>query len=400
MAYIVLVLCALAAVHAAAKNITIDDQYGDLVADMLPIYSPSGAWVQGDNCDGCALKPNEVYAYNNTWHDSTYLAVVSGYPTATLLFSGTAIYVYFIIINQAPNATGIQVNTDVYFTLDGASLGHFTNTPSVGSSIRFTYDYLVFATESLNYTAHELIMQSRAVALFDYAVYTVPDPDTASSTASSSTTISLSSTTSRTPTIPTSATASLATAAPPSPSTSTHHAAVGAIVGGVVGGLAGLAILLFLLLAWRQRGKLLFINRAPRDRVSLTASEPKSAEDALPAPAEAGWSPQDALHPFVVSQIEHNPTDVAPSPRPSCEPTNATKSGTTPLQSTNSQDTLPLGQATQVQNLELQNIVERLQALERDVRGYDALLPDYQSVQGPESPVSLRSSQGDDSGRP
>ena len=56
-----------------AVNITIDDQYGDVLTGVVPTYSPSGGvWSQGANCSLCSARPNASLATFGTWHDSTW----------------------------------------------------------------------------------------------------------------------------------------------------------------------------------------------------------------------------------------------------------------------------------------------------------------------------------------
>jgi hypothetical protein len=51
--------CLLAGIsRAILTNRTIDDQYGDKLTGLLPQYSPSGVWNQGNGCVPCAIRPD------------------------------------------------------------------------------------------------------------------------------------------------------------------------------------------------------------------------------------------------------------------------------------------------------------------------------------------------------
>lgn len=79
----------LSLVLATPRNVTIDDQTGDAVTGLKPIYNPSIAWNQGAGCGFCAAKPNTSDAEGGTWHDGTY--VPGRYPEQfdfTLQFNG------------------------------------------------------------------------------------------------------------------------------------------------------------------------------------------------------------------------------------------------------------------------------------------------------------------------
>lgn len=52
----------------------IDDEYGDLVTGIQPIYSGT-KWSQGATCSSCDFKPDPSKTFNGTWHDNTH------YPT-------------------------------------------------------------------------------------------------------------------------------------------------------------------------------------------------------------------------------------------------------------------------------------------------------------------------------
>ncbi|KAJ8483081.1 hypothetical protein ONZ45_g14728 [Pleurotus djamor] len=52
-------------------NVTIDDEYGDLLTGALPSYEQADAWHQGNSCLPCAAKLNSSKTFMQTWHDNT-----------------------------------------------------------------------------------------------------------------------------------------------------------------------------------------------------------------------------------------------------------------------------------------------------------------------------------------
>lgn len=67
-----LLLAADHCVRADPVNRTIDDQYEDPTGGGNVSYGPiPEAWIQGNGCNGCAVTPDEGYAYKRTWHDAT-----------------------------------------------------------------------------------------------------------------------------------------------------------------------------------------------------------------------------------------------------------------------------------------------------------------------------------------
>ena len=59
-------------VAAALVNRTIDDQFGDSVTGLLPVYSPAkGVW-DNQTCIGCAIKADVTRAFMGTYSAATY----------------------------------------------------------------------------------------------------------------------------------------------------------------------------------------------------------------------------------------------------------------------------------------------------------------------------------------
>lgn len=76
-------------VLAVLVNRTIDDQFGDPITGIMPVYSPEANWQQGATCGGCWAQPSKYMTFDGTWHDSTYFVTSGGPPhSITIPFNG------------------------------------------------------------------------------------------------------------------------------------------------------------------------------------------------------------------------------------------------------------------------------------------------------------------------
>lgn len=157
-------------------------------------YSPSSQWSEGTQCTTCAIHPDPSSAKDGTWHDTT---ASPGNPRSiTFSFTGTAVSVFNILPGVDRSAPTTHV--DLTFSLDG---GFGTPFKFNSSDDSLQYNVRVFTASELDNTPHSLIIQTASdvdsVVLFDYIVYTIPDPPpsitTTSTTTSSITTSSSSS---------------------------------------------------------------------------------------------------------------------------------------------------------------------------------------------------------------
>lgn len=166
----------------ALTNRTIDDEKGDSVTGAMPVYAPDDLnWIQGLTCVHCTMLPGKVIDINanfdGTWHDCTYHP---GTPdrTITASFSGTAVYVYFIVPNTVPWTTTFM---NLSFSIDSTYFNQYEHTPDSSSTIN--YQVLVFHALNLANTAHSIEMRatgpSDSILLFDYMAYTVGEVDAA-----------------------------------------------------------------------------------------------------------------------------------------------------------------------------------------------------------------------------
>ncbi|KAL0068142.1 hypothetical protein AAF712_004802 [Marasmius tenuissimus] len=140
----------------------------------------------------------------------------------TLRFNGTGIAVYFILAND-DYGPGITTRTECNFTLDGAVRKSYVHEPRYQGGLEYNVE--VYREEGLENRYHTLDVATgkrpyNVYIAFDYATYTVEEPDEVRQPASSN---------------------------------SDHGAPIGAIVGGVIGGVLLLGGLIFLVVLWKRR---------------------------------------------------------------------------------------------------------------------------------------------------
>ncbi|KAJ2981000.1 hypothetical protein NUW54_g10930 [Trametes sanguinea] len=163
---------------AALVNRTIDDQRGDSVTGQLPSKSPANKWAFGQLCPHCGIPAGSVVdpkkVFQGTWSDSTYHP---GLPDHVInaSFTGTAVYVYNLIVNIVPEIT---TETNLSFSVDGTYMGQYIHFPSAPPPLVF-YNVCVFSFTELPNQAHLLEVRatgpSASLILFDYIVYSTFD---------------------------------------------------------------------------------------------------------------------------------------------------------------------------------------------------------------------------------
>ena len=78
-------------VAAGVVNRTIDDQFGDSVTGILPVYSPAkGVW-DNQTCVGCAIKADVTRAFMGTYSAATYNPGLTSMGI-TMQFSGWSLF--------------------------------------------------------------------------------------------------------------------------------------------------------------------------------------------------------------------------------------------------------------------------------------------------------------------
>ncbi|KZT06159.1 uncharacterized protein LAESUDRAFT_200320 [Laetiporus sulphureus 93-53] len=246
-------------------NRTIDDEYGDSVTGLIPLYQ--GNWNYGPRCSECCIHPDTLLVFDRTWHDTT-TQTTDPVANFTLTFNGTAIWVYCIIPNFVDTVT-ITTYVNLSFELDGDYVQTFSHEPELNNA-SMAYNVTVYSNTSMDNREHTLIMTPQhavnaSVVLFDWAQYTYdpgPDAESGSSSTSSSSRVGsgssrpMPSTSANKSTSSTITSSSSSTPVPVSSGTSdSSRTPVNAIAGGVGGGLGALVLgLLVLFLCHRRRG--------------------------------------------------------------------------------------------------------------------------------------------------
>ncbi|KAH9934655.1 uncharacterized protein B0H18DRAFT_483253 [Fomitopsis serialis] len=237
------ILLLISRASSIASNRTIDDTFGDSATGALPIYSRS--WSKGQNCPSCLAQPDKNATFDHTWHDTTSNSPPdSPAHNVSIVFHGTAIWVYCVVPNRIKDATTL---VNITFALDGVPAGSYQHMPR--NTATYDYNVTVYENTMLSNSIHTLVMTAEndpnpSILLFDWALYTVEDgSDTQpSSSLSQATSLSVNTDT------PTSSASSHATTwgaagdatASPQVSVSTGlashpHSNTSAVIGGVIG---------------------------------------------------------------------------------------------------------------------------------------------------------------------
>lgn len=179
--------------NAELVNITVDDSWPAALTGKTISYSSE--WQDGPSCTDCWAAPDARLARNGTWHDATFGPPQSP-QTATLMFTGTtsplfssvfhplistrlyatgsALYVYVILAPDSAHA-GLTADSNMFFTLDGKSVGAFSLNAS--SYNDYQYNYAAYSNPSIGNGDHTFILQNgqegatNSLILLDYMVY-------------------------------------------------------------------------------------------------------------------------------------------------------------------------------------------------------------------------------------
>ncbi|KAF5331008.1 hypothetical protein D9619_005245 [Psilocybe cf. subviscida] len=298
---------------ATLTNRTIDDTFGDSFTGEKVQFLPTTANVwQDQTCVGCAINPDILQAYQGTYTAATYNPGL-GSANFTLNFHGTAIYVFFILANNA--GSGITTLTALNFTLDDQPPQFKLHAPDV-TTTDIQYNFMLFSQTGLPAAQHSLLVSTSGVdndvyVNFDYAIYThddsaivVPQPSSPAS-ASASASASLSTTASTAASTTASTTASSSTPFSPAPPlpvistdtprhtsnptrptglddhgrTATSKVNGGAVAGGVIGALLAVALVVVILFLLRRRQKRLDTEQLLFKKVEIDPAEPVTVSE-------------------------------------------------------------------------------------------------------------------------
>ncbi|KAI0659552.1 hypothetical protein C8Q70DRAFT_1053905 [Cubamyces menziesii] len=230
-------------------NRTIDDQKGDSVTGVAPLFLPTGVWNVGQICTSCIISAGHpidpAQVFDGTWHDTTYDCEGDAGRVVQANFTGHAIYVYNIVLHApVPHVSNL---TNLEFYIDDEHVGsfvHFANASQQTTLPPVSYQMLVYSNNSLEEGEHALEIRTAndtgSLVLFDYLVYTTFENDPPPSSPCSS---------SSSQTQPTRSPSSKASPA----LRSQHTANTGTIVGGVIGAIVSTACLLYALYRCRAR---------------------------------------------------------------------------------------------------------------------------------------------------
>ncbi|KAI0325589.1 hypothetical protein GY45DRAFT_1374616 [Cubamyces sp. BRFM 1775] len=160
-------------------NRTIDDQKGDSVTGVPPLFLPTDLWNIGQTCTSCSIRaghpidPGQVF--DGTWHDATHYGSNDSDRSVQVSFIGHAVYVYHIVVNiLVPNT---YTTTDLTFYIDSEYVGDYTHDPTSNTSTPSVfYHQLVYSNDSLAQGEHtfQIIASGNSISLilFDYIIYT------------------------------------------------------------------------------------------------------------------------------------------------------------------------------------------------------------------------------------
>ncbi|KAK1234795.1 hypothetical protein PQX77_001994 [Marasmius sp. AFHP31] len=273
--------------HAKTVTRYIDDTYGDLVTGFKPSYSPTGGKIwQNQTCrtaQGCNIVPDTNLTHNGTYTAATYKPSMNNGIGFNLIFRGTSITVYFILANDDYDTLPTETRTECNFTLNGILEKSYVHTPVKNRGTE--YNITVFKKEGLEDRAHTLNVDTgkkdhEVFIAFDYATYTVEEPDEDTDNRNGTTTASPSGSTD---------------------SDSKSSSRTGAIVGGVIGALVliGGALVAFFLCRRRRNARINYDDiDAPGNNIQvapyMAQAQPKHGFGS-PAKTQAPISIQPSL---------------------------------------------------------------------------------------------------------
>ncbi|KAJ7036120.1 hypothetical protein C8F04DRAFT_954130 [Mycena alexandri] len=175
---LILALRVVRLVAGGAVNRTIDDVRGDSATGALVQYLPQVPasskmlWFNQTSCAGCADVPDASQTFDGTWTAALYQADI-GSLSVTMKFTGTAIYVFFVVPNFLADS-GLASSISCEFFVDSVAVGTFDH-QSNGSGA-FEYNSLVYQNVTLPDGDHVLLIETKgadaAIIIFDYAIYT------------------------------------------------------------------------------------------------------------------------------------------------------------------------------------------------------------------------------------
>ncbi|KAJ3780572.1 hypothetical protein GGU10DRAFT_300898 [Lentinula aff. detonsa] len=248
-------------IQALEESRYIDDQDGDSVTGIVPIYTPSTYWQQGASCVLCGFDPDPSKTFHGTWHDITHETTD---PPATVEFgfTGITLDVYCLLPNFEFEGGLFEDYTSSYnlsFVLDGQPVGQiFTHKSDLSGDIR--YNVSVLSLSNLAPVPHTFAMigastVDRLTIQFDYAKYTFDNDtqlSTTSSAASSRTTSTVFSASVPSTLRPSDIPSATTTTSAVTSSVQQQNINRAAIIGGSIGGILALLLLIVIIFVYRR----------------------------------------------------------------------------------------------------------------------------------------------------
>ncbi|KAH9886724.1 hypothetical protein C8Q73DRAFT_276966 [Cubamyces lactineus] len=172
------------AVAGVDVNRTIDDQKGDSITGVAPLFLPTDLWNIGQTCTSCVIRagspidPGQVF--DGTWHDATHYGDDDPDRIVQVSFTGHAIYVYHTIMNIL--VPGASTRTNLTFLIDSNFVGNYLHNPTSNDSTPAVfYQMLVYSNDALEQGEHTLQVvasgDSAVLILFDYVMYTTVEDE-------------------------------------------------------------------------------------------------------------------------------------------------------------------------------------------------------------------------------
>lgn len=189
LSFLIIIIQTFSFAFSLRTNRTIDDTYGDSATGLQVAFSNN--WNTGQLCPGCGVQPDANEAFEGSWHDTTTPGLSDAAHNVTMRFvgeyrfsssiprlemglnTGTAIWVYCILVNSGHH--GVTIYTNASFELDGALAGTYQHDPNPQDD-QYLYNNVVFHKDDLSNTEHTLVITvgngSPSLLLFDWAMYT------------------------------------------------------------------------------------------------------------------------------------------------------------------------------------------------------------------------------------
>ncbi|KLO13096.1 hypothetical protein SCHPADRAFT_382997 [Schizopora paradoxa] len=174
-------------VRGILVNVSVDDSFPDPLTGNSIQYFPSvggtvasGNWQIGQTCkNACSADLDPSDLFNGTYHYGEANENSGSAPqSASLVFSGSAVYVMCVWASVAPTGHGDSLgNSDMTFSLNDTVVGLFSKKVNASGSGVYDYGAAVYVNEDLPPGTHSLTIQNglagkESVMMLDRIIYT------------------------------------------------------------------------------------------------------------------------------------------------------------------------------------------------------------------------------------